>query len=171
MRLFLLALFCWLTFSAHAALDSALVQQLAAEESDDKIAAILKIAETADPEALTILQSLADGTLQGPDGSEIMLNNRIRGELANALAGLKLFDADAKVRLAAAQELQTNVGIEMAPLLVRALERESDAQIKALLIVAYAQANLASPEPEKRLAAVKALARRPARMRAICCCR
>ncbi len=161
MRLFLLALFCWLTFSAQAAVDSALVQQLASEESDDKIAAILKIAETAEPEALTLLQSLADGTLTAPDGSEITLNNRVRGELANALAGLKLFDADAKVRLAAAQELQTNVGIEMAPLLARALEKEGDAQIKALLVVAYAQANLASPESSARLAAVKALGEAP----------
>ena len=161
MRSLFLTLFCWLAFSAHAAVDSALVQQLASEESDDKIAAILKIAETAEPEALTLLQSLADGTLTAPDGSEITLNNRVRGELANALAGLKLFDADAKVRLAAAQELQTNVGIEMAPLLSRALEKESDAQIKELLVVAYAQANLASPEPAARLAAVKALGEAP----------
>jgi urea transport system permease protein len=161
MRNFLLVLFCWLSFAAHAAVDPALVTQLAAEESDDKIAAILKIAQTAEPEALTLLQSLADGTLQGADGSEITLNNRVRGELANALAGLKLFDADARVRRAAAQELQSNVGIEMALLLARALEKENDAQIKALLLVAYAQANLASPEPAARLAAVKALGEAP----------
>jgi urea transport system permease protein len=161
MRVLFLALFCWLTFSAHASVDPALVQQLASEESDDKIAAILQIAQTAEPEALTILQSLSEGTLTAPDGSEITLNNRVRGELANALAGLKLFDPDRKVRLAAAKELQTNVGIEMAPLLARALEKESDAAIKTLLVAAHAQANLTSPEVAARLAAVKSLAASP----------
>jgi urea transport system permease protein len=163
MRSLFLALFCWLSFSAHAAVDPALVQQLASEESDEKIAAIQAIAAMAEPEALTILQSLSEGTLTAPDGSEIMLNNRIRAVLANALAGLRLFDADRAVRLAAAKELQTNVGIELAPLLARALEKESDAEIKELLITAYAQANLASPEPAARLAAVKALGEAPSR--------
>jgi urea transport system permease protein len=46
----------------------------------------------------------------------------------------------------------------MAPLLGRALEKESDAQIKALLNLAYAQANLGNSDPAARLAAVKALA-------------
>ncbi|MDP1524555.1 MAG: urea ABC transporter permease subunit UrtB [Rhodocyclaceae bacterium] len=157
MSRFFIAFFCWLTFSAHASIDPALVKQLAAEESDDKIAAILKIAETAEPEALTILQSLADGTLIAPDGSEIMLNNRIRGVLANAIAGLRLFDGDAKVRRAAAQELQTNVSLEMAPLLGKAIAQEGNDKIKALLVAAYAQANLSSPDVAQRLAAVQVL--------------
>ncbi|MEW6163489.1 MAG: urea ABC transporter permease subunit UrtB [Pseudomonadota bacterium] len=157
MRILLLALFCWLAFSAQAAVDPALVTQLASEESDDKIAAIQAIAATAEPEAAKLLQSLADGTLTAPDGSEITINNRIRGELANALAGLKLFDSDAAVRHAAAQELQSNVGLELAPLLARALEKESDAGIKALLVAAHAQANLGSANAADRLAAVKAL--------------
>lgn len=161
MRHFFLALFCWLTFSAHATVDPVLVQQLAAEESDDKIAAIQAIAATADPAALNILQALSDGTLTAPDGSEIMLNNRIRGELANALAGLKLFDPDTKVRRAAARELQTGVGLEMAPLLARALEKESDAAIRSLLVAAHAQAQLASTDAAARLAAVKALGEVP----------
>lgn len=163
MRSLLLALFCWLSFSAQAAVDPALVQQLAAEESDDKIAAIQAIAATAEPEALKILQSLSEGTLTAPDGSEIMLNNRVRGELANALAGLKLFDADAKVRLVAAKELQTGVGLELAPLLAKAIAQESDAAIRALLVAAHAQANLESPDALARLAAVKALGDSPSR--------
>ena len=61
------------------------------------------------------------------------VNNRIRGELASALAALKLFDADVSVRLASAQKLQSQVTPEMAPLWARALEKESDAQIKALI--------------------------------------
>ncbi|MDI6750834.1 MAG: urea ABC transporter permease subunit UrtB [Pseudomonadota bacterium] len=161
MRFLFLALFCWTSLFAHAAIDPALVAKLAAEESDDKIAAIQTIAATAEPEALQILQSLADGTLTAPDGSEIMVNNRIRAELAKAIAGLRLFDTDPAVRRAAAQELQSNVGIEQVPLLARALEKESDDGIKALLTAAYAQANLVSPDPAVRLAAVKALADAP----------
>jgi len=163
MRHLFITLFCWLSFSAHAAVDPALLAQLAAEESDDKIAAIQAIAASADPAALQILQSLSAGTLTAPDGGEIMLNNRIRAELANALAGLRLVDADPAVRRAAAQELQSNVGLEMAPLLARALEKESDAEIHALLTAAYAQASLTSPDPAVRLAAVTALGASPSR--------
>ena len=54
-----------------------------------------------------------------------------------------MFDTDAAVRLASAQKLQSQVTPEMAPLLARALEKETDAQIKALLVLAHAQANLA----------------------------
>ena len=46
--------------AAHAAPEPALVRQLAAEESDDKIAAIQKLALSAEPEALALLQQLAD---------------------------------------------------------------------------------------------------------------
>ncbi|HEY5762374.1 MAG TPA: urea ABC transporter permease subunit UrtB [Rhodocyclaceae bacterium] len=147
------------TFAAatHAAVDPALVEQLAADDSDLKIEAIQKIAETADPEAVTLLQSMADGTLLASDGSEIMINNRIRGELANALAGLRLFDASADVRRAAARELQTNVGIELVRILARARDKETVPDIKDLMTAAYAQASLASPEASIRLEAVRTL--------------
>lgn len=157
MRYFFLAFFCWLSLAVHAAIDPALVQQLAAEESDDKIAAIQAIAAEASPEALRLLQSLAEGTLSAPDGSEIMLNNRVRGVLANALAGLRLFDASAAVRLAAAKELQSGVGLDMAPLLEKAIAQESDAKIKGLLVAAHAKANLGNHDAVARLNAVRAL--------------
>jgi len=67
-------------------------------------------------------------------------------------------DAEVAVRLASAQKLQSQVTPEMAPLLARALEKESDARIKALLVLAHAQANLGNADPEARMAAVKALA-------------
>ena len=66
-RLFLLLMFC-LAIPAYAALDPAAVRQLAAEESDDKITAIRKIALTAEPEALALLQQLADGSLKDDKG-------------------------------------------------------------------------------------------------------
>jgi urea transport system permease protein len=169
--------------NSHAAPDPVQVRQLAAEDSTEKVAAIRKLVQAADPEAERVLSAMADGNLylakdktliidgdkaiDAATGSEVKMpddpeavtvNNRIRGELANALAALKLFDADTTVRLASARKLQSNVSPDMAPLLARALEKESDARIKELLSLAYAQANLANADPAARLAAVKALA-------------
>lgn len=168
---------------AHAALDVAQVRRLAAQDSSDKVAAIQQLTQTADPDAVRVLKAMAEDTLylagdkvvivdgdkafDAATGSaintpvspeSITVNNRIRGELASALAALKLFDEDPHVRLASAQKLQSKVSPEMAPLLARALENEIDARIKALLKLAYAQANLGNADPAARLAAVKALA-------------
>ncbi len=170
------------SLSAQAALDAAQVRQLAAEDSSDKVAAIRQLTQTADPDAVRVLQAMADDSLYlaggkaviidgdkafdaatgaairvPADAESVTVNNRIRGELANALAALKLFDADAGVRLASAQKLQSSVSPEMAPLLAQALEKEGDAQIRALLTVAHAQANLGNDDPAARMAAVKAL--------------
>jgi urea transport system permease protein len=176
-------LLCLGSLSAQAALDPAQVRQLAAEDSSEKVAAIRQLTQTADPDAVRVLKAMAEDSLflagdkvviidgdkafDGATGEAIKMpanpesptvNNRIRGELASALAALKLFDADATVRLASAQKLQSQVTPEMAPLLARALEKETDAQIKALLVLAHAQANLRNTDPAARLAAVKALA-------------
>ncbi|MGB7503397.1 MAG: urea ABC transporter permease subunit UrtB, partial [Azonexus sp.] len=171
------------SLSAQAALDTAQVRQLAAEDSSDKVAAIHQLTQTADPDAVRALMAMAgdslflagdqaviidgDKAFDAATGAAIRMpanpesvtvNNRIRGELANALAALKLFDPDAAVRLTSAQKLQSSVSPEMAPLLARALDKESDARIKALLTLAHAQANLGNADPAARMAAVKALA-------------
>jgi urea transport system permease protein len=182
-NIFITFLFCLGSMSVHAALDPAQVRQLAAEDSTEKVAAIRQLTQTADPDAVRVLKAMAEDSLfQAGDKAVIIdgdkafdaatgavakmpanpesitVNNRIRGELSSALAALKLFDTDVKVRLASAQKLQSQVTPEMAPLLAKALEKESDTQIKALLTLAYAQANLRNADPAARLAAVKALA-------------
>lgn len=184
----LLLLLLWLASLsaqvAQAALDPALVRQLADEDSDVKIAAIQQLGATATPEAARVLQAMADDELlvagetvfiladdQALDAAtgaalnpvpeeyeSITVNNRLRSALANALAALKLFDPDRAVRLAAATELQSNAGLELVPVLAQALAREKDGDILALLRQAHAQANLASPDAGARLAAVQALA-------------
>ncbi|MFB0934905.1 MAG: urea ABC transporter permease subunit UrtB, partial [Propionivibrio sp.] len=176
----LLLLVCAL--SAQAAPDPALVRQLADEDSSVKVAAIQKLTQTGDPDTVRILQAMADDALvlaggkvlivdgekafdaatgapvKVPENPEsITVNNRIRGELASAMAALKLFDADPAVRLDSAQKLQSKVSAEMSPLLAKALEKETDAKIKALLTLSHAQANLANADPAARLAAVRAL--------------
>ena len=183
-RLFLTFLLWLAALPALAALDPALVKQLAAEDSDVQVAAIRQLGASAAPEATKLLQAMADDGLLTANGAlfvldgdkaldaatgaaitptpesyeSVTVNNRLRSELANALAAMKLFDPDRAVRLAAAKELQTNATLEMVPVLAKALEKESDGPIKALLKQAHAQASLASPEVALRLAAVRALA-------------
>ncbi len=144
---------------ARAALDATLVAQLAAEDSDEKIAAIWALARGEQPEeAVQVLQALADGSLKDAGGEEITINNRIRGELAGALASLRLFDADRGVRLAAAKELQSGADAKLLGVLDRALEKEDDADIRRLLSLVHAQASLQSEDAKQRLAALQALA-------------
>jgi len=171
------------TLPAYAALDAGQVRQLAADDSTEKVAAIRQLTQTADPDAVRVLKAMAEDSLFLADGKAVIIdgdkafdaasgaavkmpgtpesvtvNNRIRGELAGALAALKLFDAEREVRLASARELQSKVSPEMAPLLAKALEKESDPEITGLLTLAHAQASLGHADPAVRLAAVKALA-------------
>ena len=186
MKRFLLALllFTLPALPAWAVVDPALVKQLAAEDSDAKIAAIQQLGASGDRDALKVLKALANDTLMAtPDGrvflmpedkafdaatgaeidpvpaeyDAITINNRIRSELDNAIAGLRLLNPDRTVRLAAARELQSGAGIELVPILDKALGKETDGEIKHLLRFALDQANLASPDAAVRLAAVKAL--------------
>jgi urea transport system permease protein len=181
----LLSLFWLCAQSAIAALDPALVKQLAAEDSDAKIAAIQQLGAGGARDAVKVLKALADDALfTTPDGrvflmaedkafdaatdeeidpapeeyESVTINNRIRAELTNAIAGLRLMNPERVIRLAAARELQSNAGIELAPILEQALAKETDEEIRRLLQFAHAQANLASPDVAARLAAVKTLA-------------
>ncbi|MDP2135485.1 MAG: urea ABC transporter permease subunit UrtB, partial [Sulfuritalea sp.] len=158
MRHFLYVLLCCLSLAAHAAPDPVVVRQLGAEESDDKIAAIHKLALTAEPDALAVLQQLADGTLKDDKGEDITINNRVRRELEGALAVLKLIDPDVRVRFAAVKEIAGNVDAAMAPMLARARDRESEPKIRALLVEAHALATLKDADPQLRIAAAQALA-------------
>jgi urea transport system permease protein len=171
---------------AHAALDPALVLQLGADESDTRIEAIRKLVATEDARALVVLQAMSDDALalvEGgkravivadgkisdaatgealgdtpPDADSVIINNRLRGELGAALAALKLGSPDRAVRLAAARELQGSDNEDALPILERALAKESDAEVKSILLLAAASLGLKSPDADKRLAAAKALA-------------
>ena len=98
------------------------------------------------------------------DLAEVMINNRLRGELDQALAALQLFSAKPAERLAAAQALQQNASEQQLPLLDRALARESDEDVLAELSLARAAALAGSSDPSLRLQAARELGRsnRPA---------
>jgi urea transport system permease protein len=173
------------TSVARAALPGPLIEKLALGESEDKIAAIGEVIAAADPEGLAFLKSLLDGEVQVvagkqvlivrdgkaadaatgkdisplPEGTEdVILNNRVRREVESAIAALRLVSADRATRLAAARALEGGADEGMLPILAKALAKESDPEIKALLTILQASVQLKSADTAVRLAAVRALA-------------
>ncbi len=161
------------------------LQALAFGDSDEKIAAIREIAAEGDHSALPVLQALENAELHTtPDGrvfivkdgavidaatggkveptpeqlDEVVVNNRVRSELATAIASLKLFSKNRAERLAAAQALQAGADESLLPAISRALAQETDPRIKEKLQLAQAGLQLASPDPTTRLSAVRTLA-------------
>ena len=147
-------------------------------------AAVSAAALTPDPRLQAFLQALAGEQLRASgerllilhaDGSaedaltgarvspvpealdELMINNRLRGELDQALAALKLFSGPPAERLAAARALQQDASEERLPLLDRALARETDEAVRRELSLARAAALIASADAGLRLQAARAL--------------
>jgi urea transport system permease protein len=156
---------------------------MASGDSDERIAAVGKAMASADEKTAAFLQALSDDAVkvagervfiikdgQGfdpvtgaqaavPDDAEdVINNNRMRGELDSALAALKLFSTDDKIRLAAVQQLQSDADESKLPLIEKALSAEPNAQIKDLLSMVRAAAMLGSADKAKRLEAAGLLA-------------
>jgi len=172
--------------AASAAVPKEVVEKLGLGEGDEKVEAIGEIVKAADQAGLALLLSLQNGELQvvadkklvllvkdgkatdavtgkavdpiPEDAEEVVLNNRLRGEIDSAVAALKLASSDRAVRLAAAKALDGAADEGMLPLLDKALGRETDPEIKTLLTLIQASLQLKSPDPKVRLAAVRALA-------------
>jgi urea transport system permease protein len=178
------AWFCLLGAAPCAlALDGATVAQLAAEDSDAKIEAINKLVTDGDPAALPVLRAMQDGQLFAFDKrvlivtdtsvtdaasgeavaapseqlQEIVINNRLRGALDSAVAGLRLVSPERDVRLAAAKELATDTNEDFLPLIGRALERETDPEVKVLLLQARAVIDIKSADAAVRRQAAQLL--------------
>ncbi|WP_298413606.1 urea ABC transporter permease subunit UrtB [Janthinobacterium sp.] len=180
----ILLLLCLLPLSAQAAISPDLLKPLSGDDPDARVAAVAQIAALGTPEAARVLQALQDDALYAapdgkvyvvdgeqaydpasgqnvplPDGIDgVMVNNRLRAAVAGALSGLQLLAPQRTVRLEAAQALQKAVDPAQLPLIRTALARENDAQIKQLLQVLIASANLHAPDASTRKAAVQALA-------------
>jgi len=166
------------------ALPPELVHDLALGENEEKVKAIAALVASGDAGALPLLQSLLSGEVQTAgetvlrvkDGTatdlatgaridplpesreDVVLNNRVRRELATAIAALQLVATDRATRLAAAQALQRGADEEMLPVVQRALEKEHDAQIKLLLTLTQATIQLTSTDKPTRIGAIRALA-------------
>jgi urea transport system permease protein len=143
--------------SAHA-LDRAALEKLTSDDNDEKIAAIGALVAEGDPKAADVLRQAAEGEIE-LDGKkvEIVVNNRVRGRIAEALSVLKLLSPDKSERAASARALAGGADPAMLPLILKAKEQEQEIEIKALLEVAAAAMQLKSEDKETRLAAIRAL--------------
>ena len=123
--------------TAAAALDAALVAKLAFGDNDEKIAAIRGFVAQGEAAATPLLTALAEGQLQTAgervlivqdEGAidavtgekvtplpetrdDVIANNRVRGEIANAVAALRLLAPERALRIQAVKELETGASL------------------------------------------------------------
>ncbi len=153
------ALVAALFLSASAsALDRAALDKLANGDNDEKIEAISRLGVEGDPKAADVLAKFAEGEVE-IDGkkTEVVVNNRLRGAVRDALATLRLLSADRAERFAAAKALAAGADASMLPLVKKALDKEADPDIKSLLQLVAAGAQMKSGDRAERIAAIRTL--------------
>lgn len=174
-----------LALPVAAAVDPAVLRQLASDDFDEKAAAISAIAAAPDAMTLPVLKALQEGqlfvdghgagwiktdtgvvdaltgqpaALPDPAPDEVSINNNLRGQIDAAMAALKLFAPERRVRLAAARALQSGEDDAVRDTLADALGKEPEADVRAALALALAAIDLRADDPARRLAAVTVLA-------------
>jgi urea transport system permease protein len=171
-----------LSASAHA-LTADEAKAIAVGEGDARIDALRAAVAKPDEKTTAFIQALSDDAVKVvggkplivkddkgldpvtgeatalPDTAEdVMNNNRMRGELDNALAALKLLASDEAVRRDAIKTLQGEVDDSKLALLDKALAQETVADLKDKLGQLRAAALLGSSDKAKRLEATALLA-------------
>jgi len=116
----------------------------------------------ADPagDGLRMLDPVTGATLGAAPAAaleKVRLNNRLRGTIQATLARLTLFSPDRAVRLAAARDALRHPSPDQAAALEKALETETDAQVRAALTYSLAGAQLQSGTKEQKIAAIARL--------------
>jgi len=156
MRTLLLALL--LAAAPAFAIDKAAVAKLAEGDNDEKIQAIGALVAGGDPEAAPILSKFAEGEVVVDGKSvEVVVNNRVRVAVSDALAALGLLSPERGARLAAAKTLAGGADAAMLPLVRKALEKEGDAEIKPLLELTAASMGMKGGDKATRIAAIRRL--------------
>ena len=155
---------------------------MAAGDTDDRVAAVQQAVVDPSERTAAFLQALADDAVKvaggkalivrddkgidpvtgaevplPADAEDIINNNRMRGEIDTALAGLALFGKDEAQRMAAAKALTKEPDAGRLPLLDKALAQETSDKIKAQLQLARAATLLGSDDASQRIAAAQAL--------------
>ena len=155
---------------------------MAAGETDARIEALNKAVASADDKTAAFIQALSDDAVKLvgdtvvvvkdgkgfdpvtgaeaalPDTAEdVVNNNRMRGELDSALAALKLFSKDDKVRSAAIKAMQSETDEAKLPMIQKAFDAEQNPAIKEQLGLVRAAVLLNSADKSKRLSAAKLL--------------
>ncbi|HSV55116.1 MAG TPA: urea ABC transporter permease subunit UrtB [Burkholderiaceae bacterium] len=180
-RSLLVAITLFLATSAHA-LTAAQALAMAAGEGDARIEALNKAVATPDDRTAAFIQALSDDAvkvagekvfvmkdgkgydpasgaeLPVPDDAEdVMNNNRMRGELDTAMAALKLFSKDDKVRRAAIKALQGESDESKQALIEKAFAAETVPELKDQLEMVRAAILLNSTDKARRLEAARLL--------------
>ncbi|MES2978399.1 MAG: urea ABC transporter permease subunit UrtB [Pseudomonadota bacterium] len=158
------------------------VRGMALGETEARVQALGIAAAAADDNTAKFIQALADDAVKTAgdqvfvvkddkafnpvtgaelampaDAQDVINNNMMRGELDNALASLKLFSKDVKVRRDAIKTLAGGGDESRLPLIDKALAAEAEPQLKAQLEVVRAAILLGSTDKAKRLQAAAAL--------------
>ena len=179
---FLLAAALCIAASAHA-LTPAEVKGMVFGETQTRVDALNKAASSADDRTTSFIQALADDAVktQGeqvllvrngkavdpvtgaeralPADAEDPINpNFFRSEMDNALAALKLFSKDEKIRQAAIKTLGGDNDEARLPLIEKALAAETLPELKSELETMRAAVFLGSSDRAKRLQAAALLA-------------
>ena len=152
-------------------------------ETDTRIEALNKAAVNADEKTVAFIQALSDDAIKTrgdkifviredkafdpitgasvplPHEAEDVINtNLMRAELDNALAALKLFSKDEKVRAAAIKTLAADNDEARLPLIEKAFALEAVPDLKSQLELVRAAIFLSSSDKTKRLEAAAQLA-------------
>ncbi len=171
-----------LALSAQA-LTADQARDMATGDNDARAAAIARTAATADPAAQAFLEALRDDEVKvagervfvvrggavrdaatgaaavlPDDAEDVVVNNRLRGEIEAALAALKLRSADRAERAQAIRELADAADEAGLPLIEAAWQAETDAALKDRLALLRARLLVASPDKGQRLEAARTLA-------------
>jgi urea transport system permease protein len=182
-RSFLLSLAAVLLAAPAQALTPAEAQAIAIGDTDARITALQQAVLQPEERTATLLQALADDAVKvaggkvyivrddkavdaatgeaaalPDDAEDVINNNRMRGEIDTALAVLKLFSPDAKLRLSAAQAMLKEPDVGRLPLIDKALAAEQDERVRGVLTLARAAVLLESADKSQRLAAATVLA-------------
>ena len=181
-RRFLLLLTVALLAAPAMALTPKQALELVAGEADTRITALNAVLAGADEKTVALIQAMSDDAVKFTDtavyvmkdgkgfdpvtGAEVPVpeaaedvinNNQMRGELDAALASIKLFSTDTKVRAEAVKTLQGEPDEAKLPLVEKALGTETVPAIKQSLEQIRSAMLLASADKTKRLEAATAL--------------
>ncbi len=180
---FLILALTLLTGSGAYALTAAEARGIAAGETDARIEALNRAVSAADDRTAAFIQAVSDDAVKvagdkvfvvkdgkgfdpvtgaaaevPADAEDVSNNNRMRGELDSALAAMKLFSDDEKVRSAAILAMQSETDEAKLPLIEKAFAAEQNTAIKEQLGLVRAAVLLNSADKGKRLEAAKLLA-------------
>ncbi len=178
---FVLSVLLLFASAAHA-LTAQEAQAIAIGETDARIEALNKALPFADERTAVYLQALSEDGVKVaggrifiikdgkafdpvsgleaplPEGAEdVVNNNRMRGELDTALAGLRLFAKEEKQRREAIRALQGQSDEGKLPLIEKALAAEAVPALKEQLILVRASILLGSADKARRIDAARQL--------------